>query len=98
MSVHECMCKGGRRAPTAVTGAKQARAEIDDTGLVSSFIRDVMFRVLSGLFSVLCLSPFQKNFITLLVRFIWLTSSEPKLQYSNLNFKHSIKYIFIQLF
>lgn len=33
----------GPLVPTAVSRAKQGRAEIDDTGLIPSFIRDVIF-------------------------------------------------------
>lgn len=49
----------GPLVPTAVTRANQGRAEIDDTGLIPSFIRDVIFQGVGLVLGVL--PPFISN-------------------------------------
>lgn len=53
---------------TAVTRAKQGRAKIDDTGLIPSFIRDVIFQGLGFVLDVL--PSFISNGTFTLSRFI----------------------------
>lgn len=52
----------GPLVPTDVTRAKQGRAEIDDPGLVSSFIGDVMFLGFGMCFGRAACLGFQWNY------------------------------------
>lgn len=60
----------GPLVPTAVTRAKQGRAEIDDTGLIPSFIRDVIFQGFGICFGRAASLHFQQDFNTFLVHFL----------------------------
>lgn len=55
----------GPLVPTAVTRAKQGRGEIDDTGLIPSFIWDVIFQGFGDLFWTDCLPSFSNGTLTL---------------------------------
>lgn len=68
----------GPLVPTAVTRAKQGRAEIDDTGLIPSFIRDVIFQGLGFVLDVL--PPFISNGISALS---WFPASCPLVIYTH---------------
>jgi len=60
----------GPLVPTAVTGAKQGRAEIDDTGLIPSFIRDVIFQGFWICFGCTASLHFQWDCATFLLHFL----------------------------
>lgn len=60
----------GPLVPTAVTRAKQGRVEIDDTGLIPSFIRDVIFQGFGICFGRAASLHFQWDINTFLVHFL----------------------------
>lgn len=60
----------GPLVPTAVTRAKQGRVEIDDTGLIPSFIRDVIFQGFGICFGLAASLHFQWDINTFLVHFL----------------------------
>ena len=60
----------GSAVPTAVTRAKQGRVEIDDTRLIPSFIREVIFQGFGICFGRAASRHFQWDINTLLVHFL----------------------------
>lgn len=60
----------GPLVPTAVTRAKQGSVEIDDTGLIPSFIRDVVFQGFGICFGCAAFPHFQQDINTFLVHFL----------------------------
>lgn len=88
----------GPLVPTAVTRAKQGRAEIDDTGLIQSFIGDVIFRGIGICFGCAAFLHFRWDFNTFLVHCSITDDLYPSHQHLKVNPRCDIRDISIGLF